>query len=387
MTIDTVGNSAALIVHHSPENYGNHLVNFAAKRMLEMCGLKTQLITFRDSTSASRRAMMRRFPKKTIRLITTGQIVDRVRSRFQPSAERERLSFSGDYDDSRRAAFQDFDEEYLGTRLVPTEDRHALAESFDIFAIGSDQIWNYDYAPGPWHFADFVETGRKITLSPSIGHESIPFEWRSFYRCHLSRFREVATREIEWAASLGQFENVSFFHSLDPTLMIEKKVWESVRSRYQVSDTPYLLLYELGGISSRDLSKVHSIAERVGLRVVTLSKQDDSGAWATNAADFLSMIAGASLVATDSYHGAIFSLIFDRPLAIIERDGFAGEMNTRIRSLCQLLPIENRMLRLLDVSNATQHSYADAYEALALHQRDYWDYLARQGIARREDSK
>lgn len=387
MTIDSDGTSAALIVHDSPDNYGNHLVNFAAKQMLEMCGLKPQLITFWNSPSASRRAMMRRVPKKSIRLITTGQILDRVRSRFQPSAERERLSFSGDYDSSRRAAFRAFEERYLGTRRVSAQDRHALAESFDIFAIGSDQIWNYDYSPGPWHFADFVESGRKITLSPSVGHESIPFEWRSFYRRHLSRFREVATREVEWVDSLGQLENMSFFHSLDPTLMIEKNVWESVRSRYRVSETPYLLLYELGGISSQDLSKIHSIAERAGLRVVTLSKQDGSGSWATNAADFLSMISGASLVATDSYHGAIFTLIFDRPLAIIERDGFAGEMNTRIRSLCQLLPIENRMLRLLDENTATQHNYANAYDALALHQRDYWDYLARQGIARRKESK
>jgi hypothetical protein len=140
-------------------------------------------------------------------------------------------------------------------------------------------------------------------------------------------------------------------------------------------------VYALGDLLPEQRSFIAELSEMHGLEVRWLSERVGGELWATNAADFLGMASRAACVVTDSYHGAIFSFLFDRPLALIRRHGFAGAMNARVETLVKLCHLDSRFIDLLDPAQALAHDYREGHRALEDHRVAYWDYLDRHGLA------
>ena len=57
--------------------------------------------------------------------------------------------------------------------------------------------------------------------------------------------------------------------------------------------------------------------------------------------EFIYFIRNAKLVITDSYHGSIFSYIFNKPLRITKRDGKESSMYIRMESLINTLSLND----------------------------------------------
>ena len=73
------------------------------------------------------------------------------------------------------------------------------------------------------------------------------------------------------------------------------------------------------------------------------------GKWALSAspADFLSLVHDARYVITDSFHGAVFSLIFHKSFCAIERvdGGSSSPMNARLYDLLGTAGLPDRLQR------------------------------------------
>lgn len=381
----TTGESIALIAHYSESNYGNHLVNVAAKRLLERSGASVDLIAFMPDRHFLVRQSLRRLPLKALRLVRDGQLVDRVRSRWRMAIESKRPSPSqapaAATRAKRLAAFREFARLELQPTFVPAVDRARELRGYDRIAVGSDQIWNYDYDLGPWNFADFADPARTVCLAPSVGHERVPLEWLRTYRHFVSRFDEVGVRELDWTSDVhDERGRPTFTPLIDPTLMLDAQEWRNVASRSPQAP-PGVLLYELGSLQAHQRDFVEEVARTHGLSQVTLSEREGGPPWETNAADFLAMISKASCVVTDSFHGAVFAFIFDRPLVIVRRHGFASSMNSRIDNLMRQLHLEDRVMERLTPASALSHDYSGAHESLRRLQASFQDYLVRHGVA------
>lgn len=243
-----------------------------------------------------------------------------------------------------------------------------------MFVVGSDQVWNYDYELGRWLFLDFARPERIATLAPSVGHASIPLEWRRTYGRWLGRFREIGAREIDWASSLPTL-TTRITRLIDPTLAIDREHWNRLARRPETDGG--VLIYELGAISNEHAEKVQQIASKHKLSITTLSPNAQGEAWASDAADFLGRIASADCVVTDSYHGAIFAFLFDRPVLIARRSGFAGSMNSRIDALIENFHLEDRLIENVDLDDALQHDYRHGYESLEVLRAEFRAYVRR----------
>jgi hypothetical protein len=368
-----------LVVHYSASNYGNHLVNYAAKTVLEKCGQDVQIIVFTGGEKLRSRARRRRLPAKLLRLIADGEVVDRVIGRLRSFLNEEGGVRPATANERRLQAFREFGNLYLQPVFVDVAERHDLTSQYASFAVGSDQIWNYDYALGPWHFLDFAGTRRTVCISPSVGHDSIPQEWRGFFRRYLSRFEEVGVRELSWVASLlGWAEQPAFRLLIDPTLAVSVSDWETMARPPRESGG--LLLYELGDLGREERQLVSDIAANHELTVRHLSGAVQGDMWETNAADFLGMVQSSDCIVTDSYHGAIFAFLFDKPLVILRRRGIAGSMNSRIETLVEELGLADRMSDVIDAEEALVHDYRHGRESLARLRSDFWAYLAQRGM-------
>lgn len=370
-----------LVVHYSASNYGNHLVNFATRWILEQCGCEVDLLVLEGGRRSLTLGTLGRLPLKLLRLGPAG-LWHRLSGRLGRRLARDETQ-GGDprtYQ-LRLAKFRRFSEVHLRPVIVDVEARAQLPKSYDVFAVGSDQIWNYDYALGPWQFLDFADDKRIVTLSPSVGHDTIPREWQRSYMAWLSRFREVGVRELRWTETLPDWEKrPDFTLLLDPTLMVPRGEWEELAGR-QVPTDPYVLVYALGDLLPEQQAFVTELADLHGLEIRRLSDKVGGELWASDASGFLGMIAGAACVVTDSYHGAIFSFQFDRPLVLIRRHGFAGAMNSRVETLVGLCDLGDRFIDILRPGRALGHDYSEGHRRLDGHRADYWSYLSRNGFA------
>lgn len=377
----TSSHRIGIIIHHSTTNYGNHLVNYATRRVLEDCGYDVDLLVI-QGRGQSKLGALRRLPRKLQRLGIRG-LASRLRghlrrmTKTKPSAPSVAASVI-----KRQEQFASFSHTHLRPQYLDRDSIASMVGAYSRVGIGSDQIWNYDYGIDGSLFADFASPSKVVTLSPSVGHERVPSEWQVYYERWLTAFTEVGTREIEWTQSFASRPGApSFTLLVDPTLMYDANFWAKIATP-SIDAKGKLLLYHLGELLPQQTEYVSELAAHHSLDVLHLSDTVAGPAWETNATDFIGMIQEASCVVTDSYHGAIFAFLFNKPLVLLERHGFAGSMNTRTRTLTDRLHLANRYMRSLSISEALEHDYTRGTDALQGYRQEYWAYLSRHGIER-----
>lgn len=371
-----------LLVHYSYNNYGNHLTNFAARRVLEECHSDVDMIVLFGGKFERWLGALGRMPARLMRVLRDGELGGKLAAlarRFARSSDAGPEE-SSPVERARLARFAEFSAEWLRPRFVPVRKRFTLEGHYDIFVVGSDQIWNYDHDLGPWFFLDFAGDAVRACLAPSVGHRQLPKEWVSYYKRWLSRFSEVTVREANWVDEFRELlGSVPVTLLPDPTLMLPVEAWDEVCSDWS-HEHPYLLVYELGALSAAEREFAAEWATHGGLETLWLSPSSPDTGWASNAADFLAMVRGASAVLTDSYHGCVFAFLFDRPLVILPRSGAAAGMNTRIETLTGQLGLGDRSLGSQTPQTAFDHDYSDGRSALEGLRTVTWEYLARHGM-------
>jgi len=374
------GTRVGIVAHFSESNYGNHLVNLAAKRLLESCGCSVDLIVFTGGRLTRLWGRLTRLPLKLLRLIAEHTLADRIRGRAL-LARRHRPDPELSERDARRVArFKRFADTQLQPRFVQVRHRRKLRADYDLFFVGSDQIWNYDYGLGPWQFLDFASPSSRGCLAPSFGHESIPLEWKRSYSRWLRGFTEITVRESRWVSSLAPIVGARPVTQLpDPTLMLGEKDLAELAAA-GTSRGGYILAYELGDFCDSRSQYLQEVSRDLGLPIRRLSAREPGEDWASDASDFLGMVRGAACVVTDSFHGALFAFLYNRPVVIVRREGFASAMNSRIDTIVADLHLEDRLIDALSPSRVGTHDYRRGYAALGEIQLQTWAYLSRHGL-------
>ncbi len=226
------------------------------------------------------------------------------------------------------------------------------------FICGSDQIWApnvYD----PTYFLSFTDK-KKVSYAASIGLNEIPHELVSQYCKHLSDFHFISVRETEGKELLKKCCNIDSVVMPDPTTLLNCEQWKHI-SISPKTTKPYVFCYFLNkNHGYKDM--VMKIAKQ-GIDIVGISASTEDSCWmqtVNNAGprEFLGYIEKADVIFTDSFHGSIFSLIFQKPLWIFERFKTTDPLcqNSRIYQLTRELAITDRILTQ-DANNGTPIDY------------------------------
>ena len=68
--------------------------------------------------------------------------------------------------------------------------------------------------------------------------------------------------------------------------------------------------------------------------------------WNVGPAEFLSLIKYSEFVYTDSFHGSVFSILFNKQFAVYERDkSGTTSKNSRMYDLLSVFGLDSRMIR------------------------------------------
>lgn len=186
-------------------NYGNMLQKFALHHTLKKFSDCTEVIWSTDT---------KLFPE-------TGE-----QPVVQCVLRKERVNYQLHYylrEAVRQSRFKDFENLHVKTRFnFPyLED---IADEYDYFVVGSDQVWNPGWAP-PQMFLNFVPHKKKIAYAASIGHPVIPADKKEFFRRGIGDFAYLSVREEHAANLINELTGRKPVVVLDPVLLLTRDEW------------------------------------------------------------------------------------------------------------------------------------------------------------------
>jgi len=248
----------------------------------------------------------------------------------------------------RRNNFRKFDEQYIKYFSEPIGEGRIPQglDDFHCFVAGSDQIWSpYSDDVNSTMFLEFAPYEKRISYAASIAAESIPEDRIAQYSYWWNGFKAISVREKESVDLVKRISGRDAVQLLDPTLVLSKSYWKSIakKPKKRLPDN-YIVKYFLG--SPKYAAKIDSFCKKNNYQIVDI--MNDNKFYTMGPCEFLYIISKAKAIFTDSYHGTIFSIIFQVPFIVVKRESGKIDMSSRFSTLFDSLNIQGRTLEDFD---------------------------------------
>lgn len=364
-----------IITYHHYYNYGTMLQALALQEKVEQLGYQAELIDFKQDNSLSRYEMLKLRIKRM-------PVYIKERKKYRALADsREKIK-------EKNELFEQFYKTYLHVGKKKYTTTQQLMENppvYDGYVVGSDQTWNPFVANSPEaFFLPFVENkSKKGSYGPSLAVKSLSDEKEKEYRKKLSNFSFLSCREQDGAQLLSRITQKEVKCVLDPTLLLSAKEWGKY-CEFEISKEPYILVYFLGE-KSEHRRAVEKIQKLTNWKIISLpaaylemENNDYKKVWG-GPKEFLSLIRGAALICTDSFHGTMFSINFQRNFFSFckSSDSEESSENSRLYSALNIFGLSNRIIHNMDNLTAEDISidYKNVIPILEEQRRDSIEYL------------
>lgn len=235
---------------------------------------------------------------------------------------------------ARRVAFRRFDGNFIAFSpkvVSPERVSRNLADAYDCFLIGSDQVWNPDFHfNSELEYLPMVPPGKKLSYAASFGVSMIA-ENRGRIAELLNGIGSISVRENAGAEIIRDLTGREAPVVLDPTLLLSPDDWKCVSKKpgRVDCDRPFVFKYVLGDDANE--RRIERMAQLRGLQIVDAM----DSLLAIGPSEFVWLIAHSELVCTDSFHASVFALLHHKSLAIFERESDEADMSSRFDTLCE----------------------------------------------------
>lgn len=315
-----------ILTYHHALNYGAFLQVLALQSYLRQIGAEVEIIDYIPYEKF--------IGKRWGRVPIAGRVMNSYRKRVD---KRRRVAFYGG---------KSIDQYLNLTRKYSSlEELYVDPPKCDVYICGSDQIWNPNLIISEGLFdavdAYFLNFGsdsvRRIAYAASIGNTSLPLTFLKRIQPMLNRFTAVTVRE---ASSVNILNTIGVNSSCvcDPTLLHDAPFYRKLMNSKEM-DTERAFCYLIRTPLPEELGR--SLCTQ-GFSTKTIYLKRDKNlpsVW-----EWLALIANSGFVVTDSFHCAIFCLLFNRPFVVIAAHGKNAGMNERLINLMKLVGLENQLI-------------------------------------------
>lgn len=262
--------------------------------------------------------------------------------------------------------------EYLPNLTMDDVKRYGI----EALLVGSDQIWRpVMYDAIKYYFLGFAKDFDilRVAYAPSVALDYWPYneETTAQLRGLVKKFAAVSVREESSVKLVKDNLGVDAQWVLDPTLLLSKDEYLDVCREEPQSDEHFVFAYILD-MSDEKRKMAEQKAKRLncGVKYLTadkVQKGDTIERW-------LGSFRDSAFVITDSYHGLVFSLIFQKQFYCFYND-YRG--NARMNSLRKLLGLEDRFISKPIVEDLQDFDYTLVAEKLEMKKKQSVGYLQR----------
>ena len=221
---------------------------------------------------------------------------------------------------------------------------------FDFLMVNSDQTWRkfdnffYDHA-----FLKFSQNWNtpKFIYGASLGYREWKFnkEEDIIIKNLLKNFTGISTREKSSIKLIQKHLGIKTVLVIDPTLLIDKKFYFNIVSDYNGKkpvNNNYIFTY-LVKAEKKINSFINNSSKLLGYEPFNVDKFEIN-----SIEKFIYGIINCKAVITNSYHGTIFSIIFNKPFVVFL---YKGNPTERFNSLGEILGIKNRIFNYYETPN------------------------------------
>ena len=246
------------------------------------------------------------------------------------------------YNKSRKG-LEDFIKQNIDYRFYRNPNKFLRWFKPQTMIVGSDQVWRPKYNSHLYSaYLDFVKdkSVKRIAYAASfgVGEWEYTKEQETICRELIGQFDAVSVREQSGVELCEEYLGVSAQCVLDPTLLLDREVYEDLCSSIPKDDES-ILVYMVD-YSEAIKQQAEKLSQSTGLpiKIIEADKgvtEDDS------VAKWLAAFRDARYVITDSFHGTVFSIIFERNFWAI---GNIKRGVSRFDSLLGLFCLQERLI-------------------------------------------
>ena len=258
--------------------------------------------------------------------------------------------------------------------------------AFDIYMTGSDQTWNPRYMHTDYSFLlNFApDKAPKIAYSASFGAQKMLPEYREDYIKYLSRYDRISTREPSGVPLVKELTGKVAVHTPDPTLMLNKEEWRKKIKQKLKLPGKFIFAYILDYVFNphpqieellKHLSKITGMpVVLAGEGAVKISENDTIFTAPIGPDGFLECFDKASFVVTTSFHGAAFSVNFEKDFFAVLNPN--ASIDDRVKSFLESVDLSSRGLVLpqTDISAITVNDMHTDHTASAQRLQEMREY-------------
>lgn len=360
----------AVTFWHGNDNYGMILQCWALQTYLRKLGHDPFVIRYNPIGC---------FPKRWLKALIK-RIKCFVSKSFREEVRKENLLIAEKVFHYPERKFEEFREQYLTFSKLEyhyIEKLRMFPPNADCYICGSDQIWAGSLkSRNTWgYYLGFGKSNTKrIAYAPSFGYNLNTKDSIKLLGKALSRFDAISCREWN-GVDLCKEHGYEATKVEDPTLLLTAEDYASIMSEKLYDN--YIFIYSLNIEKPEDIYWEDIKSAYPNHKIVVTPSSgfipgreifgDEVEYRYATPGEWLSLIAHSDLVVTSSFHGIVFSILFNKKFAFVPLKGKREATNNRVLDL----------LSELDCLSATVISDSDHERLKSTEYR--WDSI-NQGI-------
>ena len=255
---------------------------------------------------------------------------------------------------------QEFVKKYLRlTRplyLTHELEKEACRNQYEAYVVGSDQIWRPKYVTNIYnYYLDFVndKNAKRMAYAVSFGVDTWEYNRIETDICaRLAKcFNAISVREDSGLRLCDEYLGVNAQHVLDPTFLLDKQDYINIINNDVVSPCEGNLFCYILDNSEVKMRSIERISKLLSMKPYfcrpklepTNGNLDEhiEDCVFPSISQWLKSFVDAELVIVDSFHGAVFSIIFNKPFWVIKNKS-RGE--ARFTSLLKQFCLSERLI-------------------------------------------
>lgn len=316
-------------------NYGGFLQAFALKRVLVDMGHNVMIINRRRNRTRTPRSILGDLLRGLHLLEDRQKKLSKYTNQFQ-----------------KKYLFP-YTKKYYSSQ----ELKDCVKYKFDAVIVGSDQVWRY------WYFKDWIDDffcnflkGTNIphfSYAASMGTDEMDYSQDKIEICSklLKEFKAISVREESSVNLLREYfgvENAQLV--LDPTFLLDRQAYiDLFKDKYTKPENPYIFTYVLD--DSEEIKRsIEDFSYKMNMPIINIKAEtgDISEIDVIEPVEkWLSAIYYADYVITDSFHGTVFSLIFNKQFVVY---GNIQRGMSRMQDLLGRVGLTDRLLTTGDAA-------------------------------------